>query len=706
MCKITALILLSFFVFSANKIASITIGSDTAVQEFTSQQFMQTGDRVASFAWLKYGFSLQGLNTTSTFDSLFPVSGTVALNSGNLLLNTDLIFNNNSNFYTLGNIIGNSHWIDLSASVTTVASIGSFINTNTFARQITLNMGTQVVVADWSYDSKYLAVGLANNFGNELYLFTYDGATLTQLAAISIGNHAIDVNWHPSEYKFVLGCASSPQIRIYSINPNAPNLSNVISTFALSAGGFWTTAVAYNHSGNYIAVGTTDTTQQIIVFPLNVNGTLNAGGRVSVAFGNSVTVSTEAISWNLTQEYLTVGCTNSGGTFNELRVYRIATSPSLAITLNASLLLGEVGGVDWVPTSTYLLFAGLVTTPALATYAHNGTAGTLTQEAFLTQPTLVRCVSADPSSNDVAITCDFNSTGPEMMIYSYDLTGTGVFTTVFTDQSSGSSQMDALGWSSNGNYITYGDVAGFLYIANRLSPSFLSNCFTFSNVYLSMCNDLYLQNACITFGGNCAIYGNGNTLTIMPTSTVYIDSNSRLLLEDIIVSGVADSNIQAVDDSGLLILNNVTWNLLSDYSFSLGAFSVINSFMVRGSNKIFSYLTDMASTVSLSSNLTFDFGVTFSYSPTSSANNLILFAGATSFLKLINSSLYVSSGGLLLRKGTFIVDGLSSIINTGTASTQGVIFGDGINLNNNMTINFLPAAELDVMSGFVVNKNV
>lgn len=705
MCNKNILLLCFIFIFFVNTLVSNTIGSDTAVQEFTSQQLLQSGDRVAGFAWLKTGFYLQGLNTTATFDSLFPVSGTVALNAGNLLLNTDLVFNNNASFYTLGNIIGNSHLIDFSSSVTAIASIDTTIGANSFVRNITRNMGTQVVAADWSYDSKYLAVCLANNGGNELYLFTYDGIVLTQLDAINIGNHAIDVNWHPSQYLLALGCASSPQIRIYSVNDSSPNLSNVISSIPLASTGSWATAVCYSRAGNYLAVGTNNTSQQLIVFPCNGDGTLDSGGRFTISFGSSVSVSTEALSWNSTNEYLALGCSNSGGTFNELRVYNVTTSP-LSVTLNASLLLGEVGGVDWIPTSSYQLFAGLVTNPALRAYSHNSSTGTLTQIASITEPTLVRCVSVDPSYNDIAISCDYAGSNPELIIYNYDLTGGGSFTSLFTDDSSGTSQMDALGWSPNGQYIVYGDVAGFFYIANRQGPSFLSNCFTFSDVYLSMNNDLYLQNACITFGGNCAIYGNGNTLTLLSTSTIYIDSNSQLLFENVKVSGITGNNIQAVDDTSLLVFNNSVWNLLGDYSFLRGSFSVINSFMVRGYDKIFSYLTDMTSTVSPNSNFILDSHVTFSYNPISNASNLIQFNDTTSLFTLINATLSTSSAGIVLKNGTCTIDGLCSVVNDGANSAQGVVLGDGASVNNNMAIKFLPAAELDIMRGFIVNKNI
>ena len=48
-------------------------------------------NRLNGFAAFENGFSLENRVTTCTFDALFPVSGTVNINGGNLYLNQDVI---------------------------------------------------------------------------------------------------------------------------------------------------------------------------------------------------------------------------------------------------------------------------------------------------------------------------------------------------------------------------------------------------------------------------------------------------------------------------------------------------------------------------------------------------------------------------------------------------------------------------------------
>mgnify|MGYP006969554494 CR=1 FL=1 len=101
-------------------IDAVDIGSDTAVTRFNNQVTINNGDRVAGFAALNGGFSINGSNATGTFDSFFQVSGPLAFNAGTLILNQDLCLSNVSNVGPLGDIVGNFHAFDLSETVTVI----------------------------------------------------------------------------------------------------------------------------------------------------------------------------------------------------------------------------------------------------------------------------------------------------------------------------------------------------------------------------------------------------------------------------------------------------------------------------------------------------------------------------------------------------------------------------------------------------------
>jgi hypothetical protein len=107
---------------------AVTIGSDTAVNRFYTQQILGTGDRVASFAALYGGVGLTSLTTTATWDSVFALGGPLSLNNGTMLLNTDLLLDNNSIFFSVGSITGQNHQLSL-------APTNSLIHTSTATSQ-------------------------------------------------------------------------------------------------------------------------------------------------------------------------------------------------------------------------------------------------------------------------------------------------------------------------------------------------------------------------------------------------------------------------------------------------------------------------------------------------------------------------------------------------------------------------------------------
>lgn len=98
----------------------VDIGSDTAVDRFEVQQTLNDGDRIAGFAALEAGFALSGSTVSATFDSFFPVSGEVDLANGELVLGRDFIFRDTSIFERLGDIEGDGHSLEFSASMTRV----------------------------------------------------------------------------------------------------------------------------------------------------------------------------------------------------------------------------------------------------------------------------------------------------------------------------------------------------------------------------------------------------------------------------------------------------------------------------------------------------------------------------------------------------------------------------------------------------------
>ena len=75
-------------------------------------------NRASGFVRFDAGFTLEDNTTTFTFDSLFPISGTINLNSGSLYMHRDLTLSDNFDIATGGKIYSNNYAIKLGSYIT------------------------------------------------------------------------------------------------------------------------------------------------------------------------------------------------------------------------------------------------------------------------------------------------------------------------------------------------------------------------------------------------------------------------------------------------------------------------------------------------------------------------------------------------------------------------------------------------------------
>jgi len=85
---------------------------------------------------------------------------------------------------------------------------------------------------------------------------------------------------------------------------------------------------------------------------------------------------------------------------------------------------------------------------------------------------------------------------------------------------------------------------------------------------------------------------------------------------------------------------------------------------------------------------------------------LLKLKASTSQLVLNGATLQTTSTGLQLTKGILLINNNSSLANGGTVDGEAIEFGDGISAANNITIQYKPAAHLNITSGIVIDKNV
>lgn len=266
---------------------------------------------------------------------------------------------------------------------------------------------------------------------------------------------------------------------------------------------------------------------------------------------------------------------------------------------------------------------------------------------------------------------------------------------------------------NEGELFSFGDINGNGY---ALSFSKSTTCFPitnsgavdcagiFSNIDVCLNCNAKLQ-ATLTFTGDSTLSGGGHCLTLSPDGEIEVGANSTLLIKDITIKDVAIDNIKCLDSSATISLKNVTWVLSDDYDFDTGHFDVISDFFVSGQGFSFAYKSDVVSTIGECGHMIINQDVILSYDPSIASGGLLQLTEATSQLELRSATLSSTSTGLQLTKGNFIVKGKSFITSTAAFESEAIQFGDGISSANNLTVQILPGAQLEIADGIVIQND-
>lgn len=688
--------MLYIFVISfACNTQSMNVGSDSAVALFETQQLLDDGDRITGFAALEAGFELVSMNTTATFDSVFPVSGDVSFFGGTLILNQDLIFQEVATIETLGNIQGNGHRLELAATMTCVPEgFPLDLADCTISLVDTEPGGSNTLSVSWSYDDRYIALG--RNAGTELQVFEFDGTSLTLVDSIET-IRVRSVDWHPSEYYLATAtdnAAGDEELIIYSFDGSS--LTEIDS----DEQGANLNAVAYHPSGNYLVVGGDSDTREIVLYPVNGDGTLDAASEFVFNLSPNEDVRWDALSWSATGTYLAVG-TTAGGT-QECFVMQLEESP-LGLVINATFDVPS-GNVDTVAFNPFyddkLAIGGNFPSPELRILQHDPLAGTLTQIEDVAVGNRVRTLGWRRGGQCLAMGRN-SGAGTELRIYDYD------DATEMLTESQGF-ELGTIGrsvrWSHSGQYLAVGLNGEILrvYQSNALLNDM---CFEFSDVHVVLNCNVALKNCCLLFSGDSSISGAGKTLSLSPTCTILLDSDSNLLIKDIDLKGIGTAHLAGVDATSTFSFQDVRMYLDNDYTFSQGRFDVIKDLEIIGKNKSFIYQANQVSTIAQCGRLMLDTAVTFSYDPFAATHNLLQFVNHTSELILHSATLHTTTS-LQLTKGHLVVEGQSNLSSESNGVGEGFVFGDGVDAVNNVCVEINPAAQLNLTSGRVENKNV
>ncbi len=677
------------------QVDTVTIGSDTAVNRFDTQQFLNNGDEVAAFAALEGGFALTSASVQATMRTSFQVTGDIELNGGTLVLGRDLMFKEVSNFKTLGTILGNNYSLEFAATMTCIPS--NIVANNCLIPFLTsAAQAGAVLTVDWSFDNKIVAIGIDANAGLVItYLF--NGTTLT-FADSDVPGGVTDVRairWHPSALLLAVGKKADGGDDLYTYSVNSSGILTQVDSDDVGS----ISAVAWQPTGDYLATAGEESSAEIRLYPVDSGGDLDIANRLDVDVSPDQKVENQALDWDTTGSYLAVGLEEKSPEAN-FKIYEFNNQPSLSLVENAGDVLPKtVLGVSWHPTCPSIIAIGIDdTTDNLRIYNHDGSLGTVTELTSLDLPALVRTLHWSPDGACLAVGTDKDT--EELIVYSFSKS---TFELTQVEAFDFSDNVRAVRWDHTGDFLAVGNDDASLYIYGSASSG---DCFTFSQINIVLKCNVEFKDCCIIFSGDTTIRGRGKCLTIQPTCTLVVDTESSLLLKDITIKGVQDSNIQFMDNSSTISLQDVTWVLDDDYTFTNGHFDVLKDFEVIGSGKKITYQSEVQSTIQECGKMILDDGVTFSYDPVTESRDLLLLTFDTSELVLNGATLHSTSTGLRLTTGVLTVNQESFLSSEGSVDSESISLGDGINTEKNLCLNILPAARLELLQGCLAYNNV
>lgn len=228
-----------------------------------------------------------------------------------------------------------------------------------------------------------------------------------------------------------------------------------------------------------------------------------------------------------------------------------------------------------------------------------------------------------------------------------------------------------------------------------------------TDVVIALEGNVELNNYVLHCKGHCVIEGKGNEITLGEGAAIIVHPHSVVEFKNITISGIQNDIVKCIDHSGHIICTNVEWIQDGTYIFHSGSLDIVQKLHIRGPGHrfIFNSCAPSKLTIHKNSELIIDHNHTLLYASESASKDLFVLTDSTSVIKLQGGILQAGSSGLCLKKGTLEVHAKSTLAAQGHAPETGIMIGDGVNLENNLAVHILPAAQL-ILQGAIVDNSI
>lgn len=693
MKKLNILLLLCILLFINHYAQCIVIGSNTILSRQPTAYFptSDTDNTMLGFALFDNGFFLEDLSTSCTFDSFYLLNGTSGLNGGTLSLNQQLSLGAKFSPVTTGHIIGNGNALTFPATSTQITfPMFGLLSTNSLSKGFQFLLPNSIQSLDISNDDKYIAIGMKTSPNPELLMYTFKNKVIvpTSLAPLGgkFGTTINDIKWHPTTNHLAV-CRNDKKFSVFQKTDTTFTLNAEINLGAITP-----TSCLWDPSGTYVMVSTNDYHNALISYLFTPEThTLILSANKDIPAG--LTVVPQSIRFSPSGNYLAVGLNKSP---QESYVYLYLFTAGW-LDLVASVQVNDtIANISFDDSETYLAVTS-------------------------SRQTLVNVFKYDQTTLQPQITIPETPAGYaahwDTLGYYLDIAGTeGNPQELFFNAPDYCPPLMPL--FSNGTYIP---ILGYIpfhwahdetkFIAGTVDKALkyyhvVQKPFTLENLQIEIPTNMKLSSP-LNIKGNCIITGSqGNAqLTLTDQASINIFPNSSLTFENIQISNVHDSNIKGTDQTSNLTLNQASFILDGNFTFSYGSLTINKESAINGKDKRFAYTSSCNISVLENAMLSLGQGVTFFYNPISGKPDLITFANHASGLRLSEAHLAVGTSGLKLLGGMLIADVTAYLDGTPGSDLYTIEIGNDSS-DSDFQLYIMPVTKLICTSGRFWYRNV
>jgi len=762
-----------FILFFTSSTQCVVKGSDTvvSVEPLASFPAADTDNTMLGFGWFKNGFTLQDATTTCTFNSVYPVSGAVDLGGGTLTLLQDLIFHNVTTLNGMGSLVGNNHALDLCTSITALPSNAqTFSNTNIFLNTDLLVTSTITLQGNCSFSGH----GNSLIMGSNGALVLGANARVVFQGMEIKGLHGSNIQCVDDTARILLNDVVWDQDGDFTFAKGSIFMQDMVSfmgtyTFAYES------SQTFTIGSNSTFLLTNGIQLNIGRHPISGNEPVSFTDRTSVlrlsncgyditATGLSLTKGTiffeKNVDAHINSTSFATGVTlGSGSPADDFAVY---FSPGCSIKHYGHMTYNNSVPNLFKSASDITLLQRQANSNVLANTSFEMPAITV-QLVSNSVPPIAVSPGASLSFNETSIilpSVSFEITGIQQNAWTYIMPGNGII-----NLTKGSMPLYIIAQNTGNTILGNGNLNGVITLADSSAAlafginGYVGNTLVLNGGTATISNDLMLYNSGIITGpgtvdltnrvlyvnsgvsswatpilwqanggaisigqklslastwtvqGNCIFDGNNNELEFLADGEIVIASNSQLYLKNLRLQSVADVNIRCVDNTGVLVLDDVYWTQTDNFAFQKGSISFINEVDLVGSYT-FSYESTQTSTIGVKSTLTARDHLNFKIGKqqVGGAQEPIMLTDTTSLIVIDNAQWSIVGDGMRLTKGRAICRDDVLIDIASTNSAQGLKLGD-LTQAGDMTLEFRPGTTVRMPRGHVVcdwyaNNNV